>query len=496
MPNAPELVSRRGGFSPLGAIGPLVVLYFLIRVPTLGVLPIFLDEAVHLQWAERLFEEGRILRPVGAGRLLAVAAFGLSLPFEDRLWAARFLATLAGGLTLVFTSLLARGLFGARAGVVAGALYILSPFALTYDRLALSDGFLAASIAGAMFAAHRLGASPSNPRARVGLAASVVLAILSKVSALLFLLAIPMGALVPSNDRGRALRAAILAMGVGLLCASPMLWFFAANGGEIASQHIADPTTLAGSAVAATLRDMRGWVVSYFTPPVILAAALSLMLLRDRGAVWLAASVTLPLLLFTLVSEPWSARYILPTLPPLLVLIAGGVEKVAARLAPGLSTVVALALTLGVSVQALAFDRYLLLDPAKAPFPPDDRHQLVSGWPAGYGVREAASRLRLEAASTPIVVFVDTGGTRTMPTSLAILLAGEPGVTLIEGNFGEPGTLERIRNEARRGRTFALIGPRSPDLDFKAVMEGVDVERLEVFARPGGEWAGTLFRVG
>lgn len=496
MSNAPEAVSRRDGRSPFPAIGPLVVLYLLIRVPSLGVLPIFLDEAVHIQWAERLYEEGRVLRPVGAGRLLAVAAYGLALPFEDRLWAARFLATLAGALTLIFTALLARGLFGSRAGTIAGGLYILSPFALTYDRLALSDGFLAASIAGAMFAVHELGETPSSLRPRIGLGAAVLLAIVSKVSAPLFLLTIPFGARILARDRGSARRAAVFAMGLGLLCASPMLGFFAANGGEIAAQHVADPATLAASVLSTTLRDMSGWVVSYFTVPTILAAVLSLILLRDRQALWLAASVTLPLLLFTLVSEPWSARYILPTLPPLLVLIAGGVEKAAARVTPSLSTVVALALTLGVSVQALGFDRYLLLDPAKAPFPPDDRHQLISGWPAGYGVREAASRLRLEASSAPIVVFVDTGGTRTMPTSLAILLAGEPRVILIEGLFGDPAMLQRIRLEARRGRTFALIGPRSPELDFKAAMEGVDVERLEVFARPGGEWAGTLFRVG
>jgi hypothetical protein len=495
MSNAPEPVSRRGGrLSSNGAIGLLVVLYLLVRVPSLGVLPIFLDEAVHIQWAERLYAEGRILRPVGAGRLLAVAAFGLALPFDDRLWAARLLATVAGALTLVFTALLARGLFGARAGVIAGGLYLLSPFALTYDRLALSDGFLAAAIAGAMFAAHRLGETPTSVRARIGLAVPVLLAVLSKVSAPLFVLSLPLGAVALAKDRRPALRAAAIATGLGIACASPMLWFFAANSGEIASQHVAFAGP--GAALLATLRDMRGWVVSYFTIPALLAAAASLFLLRDRRAVWLAASVGLPLFVFALVSQPWSARYILPTLPALLVLIAGGVEKVAARFKPGLSSAVALVLTLGVSFQGLTFDRYLLLDPARAPFPPDDRHQLVTGWPSGYGVREAASRLRREAARRPLVVFIDTGGVRTMATSLAVLLSGEQGVSLIEANFEDPLVRDTIRHEARKGRTLALLGPRASDLDFKSLMEDPGVERLEVFTRPQGEWAGTLFELG
>ena len=85
MSNAPDPVSRREGRSPILAIGLFLVLYLVTRTLSLDALPIFLDEAVHLQWAERLFSEGRILRPVGSGRLLAVATYGLALPFEDRL---------------------------------------------------------------------------------------------------------------------------------------------------------------------------------------------------------------------------------------------------------------------------------------------------------------------------------------------------------------------------------------------------------------------------
>ncbi|MEO8500461.1 MAG: hypothetical protein ABI565_06065, partial [Vicinamibacteria bacterium] len=137
MMNAPERPSWREGRSPFWVVGLLLALYLATRILSLNALPIFLDEAVHLQWAERLFSEGRILRPVGSGRLLAVAAYGLALPFEDRLWVARLIATVAGAFSLVFTILLSRRLFSGRAAAISGALYVLSPFALTYDRLAL-----------------------------------------------------------------------------------------------------------------------------------------------------------------------------------------------------------------------------------------------------------------------------------------------------------------------------------------------------------------------
>lgn len=495
MSNAPDTGSRHEGPSRYAAMGLVLAIYFATRISSLGSLPIFLDEAVHLQWAERLYEEGRILRPVGSGRLLAVAAFGLALPSEDRLWAARLLAVGAGALTLIFTMLLSRRLFGTRAGLVAGLLYVLSPFALVYDRLALSDGFLAAAIAGVMFAARALVDEPRHGGPWFGLVAAMTLAIVSKVSALLFLPAVPMAALMLAKDRRAPLIASALAVAAALVCSSPMLWFFTANSGEIVSQHLADPN-LPGSTLMATLRDISGWLHSYFGIPILLAGAASLAWLRDGRALWLGISFLLPLALFALLSEPWSARYILPILPPFLILISGGIEAACARMNSGRALVAALALAVVISLQGFVFSLQILNDPSKAPLPSDDRHQLVSGWPAGYGVREAALRLRKESEAGPAIVFVDTGGTRTLSTSLAVLLARHPRITLVEGDFATSATRQAIAEEASKRAVLAILGPRSPGLDFRSLFESVPVERVEVYERPGGEWAGTLFRVG
>ena len=495
MSNAPDPLSRREGRSPFRAIGLFLLLYFVARTLSLNALPIFLDEAVHLQWAERLYDEGRILRPVGSGRLLAVAAYGLALPFEDRLWAARLIASLAGAATLVVGMLLAHRLFGRLASVVFGGLYLLSPFALVYDRLALSDGFLSACIASLMLATWSIARRPDERTPRAMAAALIALAILSKVSALLFLLTVPLGVLALARERPRAFRSAALACVVGLVLASPMLWFFARNSGEIAAQHLAD-AALAGSTLLATLADMRGWALAYFTPPALLAAAVSFALLRDSRALWLAGSVVLPFVLFALFSQPWSARYVLPTLPPLLLLIAGGIDGAVSRLKPSLRGAAALGLTLLVLVSSLSFDRDLVLDPSRAPFPEDDRRQLVTGWPAGYGVRELAARLEEEVLTGDLTAYVDTGGTRTLPTSLAVLVGRRPSIRLVEGDFGSEAVRASMAEEAKTRRVFAIVGPRTRDLDFKAaIADAASAERLAVYARPGGEWAATLFRL-
>ncbi len=469
-------------------ISLLLALYFLTRLCSLSVLPIFLDEAVHIQWAERLYHEGRVLRPVGSGRLLAVAAYGLALPFEDRLFAARLVAALAGAMTLLFTLLLSHRLFGARASVIAGCLYILSPFALVYDRLALSDGFLSASITGLMLATWALVQTPRGRNARSLMAALVALAVLSKVSALLFILTVPLGVLALARDRRKALQASTLSCATGLLCASPMLWFFASNGEEISAQHVVDPS-VTGALLLSTLADMRDWLLSYFTPPALLFAGASMVLLRDGRALWLGGSVALPFLLFALFSQPWSARYVLPALPAFLLLISGGIDVLAARFKPFTGALVAFGLAVLVSLPGIFFDLHLLTDPARAPFPRDDRIQLVTGWPAGYGVRELALRLEREAATGPITVFVDMGGTRTVPTSLPILLGRHPPVRLVEGDFGSADFRASMIQEMRTSRVFAILGPRPLDLDFRSLVQGATVERVEVFQRPLGEWA-------
>ena len=495
MSNAPDPLLRRAGRSPFMAIGLFLALYFVTRTSSLNALPIFLDEAVHLQWAERLYSEGRILRPVGSGRLLAVAAYGLALPFEDRLWAARLIASLAGAATLVLTMLLARRLFGPLAGAVAGALYLFSPFALVYDRLALSDGFLSACITALMLATWALAQRPEEGRPRMIAAALIVLAVTSKVSALLFFLTLPLGVVALAPRRGRSIRSAAIASVIGLFGAAPMLWFFVRNSGEISSQHLLDPLAF-GTTVAATLADMREWALSYFTPPALLAAAASIALLRDRRAFWLAGSVVLPFVLFALFSQPWSARYVLSTLPPLLVLISGGIDGLASRWKPPFRGAAAMGLTMLTLLASLSFDRDLVLDPSRAPLPADDRRQLVTGWPSGYGVRELAVRLEQETSSGELTAYLDTGGTRTFPTSLAILVGRHPSIRLVEGDFGSGSVRASMAEEMKTRRVFAVLGPRTPALDFKSLIAGIaSAERIEAYQRPGGEWAATLFRL-
>ena len=92
-------------------------------------------------------------------------------------------------------------------------------------------------------------------------------------------------------------------------------------------------------------------------------------------------------------------------------------------------------------------------------------------------------------------VYVDTGGTRTVPTDLAVLLGRHPSIRLVEGDFGSADFRASMILELKTVRVFAILGPRPQGLDLASLIQGASVERVEVFQRPGGEWAATLFRL-
>ena len=111
-------------------------------------------------------------------------------------------------------------------------------------------------------------------------------------------------------------------------------------------------------------------------------------------------------------------------------------------------------------------------------------------------VGHGSARLEQEALTGELTAYVDTGGTRTLPTSLGVLVGRRPSIRLVEGDFGAETVRASMAEETKTRRVFAIVGPRTRDLDFKAaIADAASAERLAVYARPGGEWAATLFRL-
>src|SRR5712691_4798454 len=170
----------------------LVALYLASRLVALTALPMFLDERIHLRWAFWIRQGRRLRLPFISGRGLSVWLLAAIAPqADDPLRTGRLLTVAVGLVTMVACHRLAwRATGDRRIADVTALFYIACPFTLFYDRMVLTDSFLACFTALTLLVSLRLAA---EPRARTGLALglAVALGILSKTTGLV-LLAVPL----------------------------------------------------------------------------------------------------------------------------------------------------------------------------------------------------------------------------------------------------------------------------------------------------------------
>jgi hypothetical protein len=419
----------------------LLSLYLASRLVGLLALPMFLDERIHLRWAYWI-EQGRRLRvPVLAGRGLSVYLLaGIAPHAEDPLRAGRLLTVAIGLVTLVGCHRLALRITGdRRVADVTAVFYIACPFTLLYDRMVLTDAFLAAFTAVTLLLSV---AVAEEPRLRTGAALGVAIAlgVLSKTTGLvLFLVPLLAWGLLAREPR-RALTPVACAYALAATLVAYPLWLFFRKTDELAGAIglREGEASFAGNA-GVNLGLAASWLWAYWTPPLIalalggLGAAL-VARTHARGALFLGLFTFGPAVAFVAVSEIWYPRYLLFTTVSLLPLSAWGFIALADWMGrhvpasrPVRAALVAASLVL-VLLPALRFDRALWSDPAQAPLPALDRFQYVTGWPSGYGARDSMAFLRTERARHPDGLLLVTPGPSTTASAIRLLWARDAAV--------------------------------------------------------------------
>jgi hypothetical protein len=143
--------------------------------------------------------------------------------------------------------------------------------------------------------------------------------------------------------------------------------------------------------------------------PVTIMGLLGLLmcaLWNDWRHRWLIAVGALPLLAIGLLASFWFSRYLLFTLPPLIVAAVSGWHSLSLRFARFGRPLkfVALGLSFGFMGRQSA---HLILEPATASWSPLDRFQYFEGWGSGYGYPEAARFVLAAADVTEIIYSLD-----------------------------------------------------------------------------------------
>ena len=416
------------------AVGTLVgvatlVSYLLLRLANLGALPPFVDELIYASKAQALRSQTPLsLVWDGHGPSFFGAEYWVGHVIRPLVPAGRDLSVISGLATLVLLFLVGRRLWNAWVGLTASVLYALCPFAITYDRMALVESFQAALMLGTLYAALLLAAG-RRIVFQVGLAAALTVLL---VAALLVKLSstVVFGWLVLALIFGGALSVVrVPRPHLHVNWTSLGLAAMAGAFGWIAYRwQYRNPayqsTVVEGlhfHARDALLHPLETWVprlgsfvlptlIGYLTPPVILlyvAAAITLVVLVVQAARLRKWSDDLP---GALIAAGCAAgalaapvfyvsihfpRYFFTALPALMLLGAWFIFRVISRLTANPTAIrwaplVAAAL----SALTLPYAAALISDPANAPIPEGDRVQLVTGWPAGYGLSDMAAAIR------------------------------------------------------------------------------------------------------
>jgi hypothetical protein len=482
----------------------LMLAFLLSRLTFLTVLPAFVDESVHVHWAQSLWDRD-FAAEFSVGRWLPVRIMALfvALPL-DPLFAARLGSVAMGLAVLSGCMLINRELFSWSEGLLAGIVYTVLPYTLLYDRLALADIYLTAFGTWLLFfsilAARRRGLAPT-----LGMSLCMYAAILSKPTGGLFVVIPPLATvlLATGTDRAACLRQMWPTLVGGVTLLAFLIW--AGYGtGLLTSQTAFEGRHHLMGVVLPNLEVARQWFATLLTTPVAImaatagAAALLGLVAGARAEALLALVLVVSVLPYTLVSRTWYPSYLLFAVVPISLLLgraimatATAASRVVARLSPRLALptrrVVCVIGTSGLLAATAAFDMTLLTRPQDAPLPHADRIRYVSGGLSGYGLPELAAFLRTEAQRGPInVVRFDL--VQPPKDGLDVYLTATDTLRLHSVDHRDERALAKVASLARAQRTLFVSNPeaeRSLGIVSGRYLEGS--ERVWLYVRPGAQ---------
>lgn len=457
----------------------LIVSFFLLRLPNLTLQPIFADEAIYVRWAQVMKSEPTLrFLPLSDGKtpLFMWIMMPLFKVFSDPLFAGRFLSVIAGLFTLFGVYLLARKVFGKQAAFWAGVLYVITPYIVFFDRMALVDSMLASFTVWIVYFALILLKSPRFDLAMV-LGYLMGGAILTKTPGMVNLLILPLslvGFVRRKSDKYGLVRLALV-WGVAIIIAlvmynmlrlGPEFRQLSARNGD----YIFSLQELSGRPLdpfIPHLHDMEDWFPKLFTYPILLSFFIGVFFLiksKNRSGFVVLIWLLTPMLISMAFLKTFTARYLLPAVPLMIIFAGYGLSQILEKIKAQnyLRILIGLIIVLPL---ALYFNYQLLMSPPPDGLPKEERMGYFEEWTAGYGFKEIAQFLIEENQKQKVVVGTD-GYFGTLPDGLQIYL-DKSGIAVV----GSGSTISaQVKQSAKDNKTFFVGNKNSLDGKVKNVL--------------------------
>ncbi len=446
----------------------LLAIFFLFRLINLSLIPIFVDEAIYLRWAQIAKNDASwrfISLTDGKQPLFVWLTMIFMKVIKDPLIAGRLVSVGTGLVSLVGLWFLSLNLFKKRRlALFALLLYLFIPFYLLYDRMALMDAMVGTFFILSLLFEILL---VKTLRLDVALILGWVLggAVLTKTSGFFNLYLFPLTLILfdwQNKKRWpRLLRwagLAVLAVVISqifysILRLSPWFHMIAQKDTTFVfpiKEWLDHPLLFFWG----NLKGLFDWLTTYLTWPIVLLAAGSLLLIRERPKekLLLVSWFLIPIVGLAFFGKVIYPRFILFMSLPLLILAAASLEQLAIKVKNRKTFLIVCSLFF---VLPLYTDLKLLFEPTAAPIPEADKGQYIDNWPAGFGVNEVVTFAREEAEDKPI--FIATEGTfGLMPASLELYLWDHPNVE-IKGYWPVNKFPEEVLEKAKEKPAYFLF---------------------------------------
>lgn len=423
-----------------------VAIFLLTRTANLDVISIFTDEAIYSYWAQVALHDpaNRFISLEDGKQPLFIWLAAIAQKFvDDPLIASRMVSVAAGFGSIIGIFLLAKTLAGEKAAKTAIVLYIILPFTLLYDRLALMDSLLTMLGIWSIFFAVKLTTLPKLENS-ILLGTSVGLAMITKSSGSFFLYLLPLSALLhPEWQKLKfkfkellrwaaylVLAATIANIIYNSLRLSPLFYIISRKNLEFirsASEVIKDPFI----SFTSNFTTLTGWLFIWLGPLLFIVLLWVVYLAiwqKNFKIIYLALIALVPFGAETIANKVLYPRFMLFYFPYIIILIAIGIDQLLEKYKAN-QKLITIFLILALFSPALN-SFWLVIQPTNAKIPSNDAGQYLNDWPAGYGVAEIVNFLGKQPHNQDI--YVGTEGTfGLLPYALQIYFYGQPNIHII-----------------------------------------------------------------
>lgn len=478
----------------------LMALYFITRLIQIENFPIFSDEGIYINWAKIAWKDAawrfisltdgrQPLQTWGTIPFLKIAGYDNAL-LGGRLFAvATGFMALAGVYTLLFT------LFSKRAAAIGALLYIITPYFLFYDRMALMDSgvnafFIWMMIGSILLARHQ--------RLDIALVLGLVAGVgtLAKSTMRMFFVTALAGPILFFTTKWK--KFSRNAVNYYALFAVSALVSFAIYNVQRLSQFfhyvgqknytfVMSPSEFLANPVEYLFRNLQilplyiTWEMA-FVVPVLGILGFILLYQKDRRLFWyLVTWFIIPFGIVAVFAKVLFPRYVIYLGTILLITASYYISQLdRKKFLPVLALI----------VLSVAYPLYTIwFDHTRIPFPPVDRGQYLEGWTAGWGAKEIMDYAREQSQEKPVLILAE--GTFGMSGDVLQVFKHLDDDIEIKGFW--PMAQEHIdkhRSQVGEKHVFVVLSHDTDEPDWNWRLE-----KIQTYDRPGDEAQMGIYRV-